>query len=131
MYTFLMNIWNTHLQSYQQKVYKNTPATVKRQIQQPEISTAPAVISTDVALVDNAILHHSLTTEVAVEYREIGSTNPINPTVHNCTENEVHFGMPALGKDSGDNSDKIKESDIIRTTSRQPWAFTDLESCLL
>jgi hypothetical protein len=32
-YTFLMNTWNTLPESYQQRVYKNTLATVKRQIQ--------------------------------------------------------------------------------------------------
>jgi len=31
-YTFLMNIWNTLPESYQQRVYNNTLATVKRQI---------------------------------------------------------------------------------------------------
>jgi hypothetical protein len=31
-YTFLMNTWNTLLESYQQRVYKNTLVTVKRQI---------------------------------------------------------------------------------------------------
>jgi len=33
-YTFLMNTWNTLPESYPQRVYKNTLATVKRQIQQ-------------------------------------------------------------------------------------------------
>jgi len=33
-YAFLMNTWNTLLESYQQRVYNNTLATVKRQIQQ-------------------------------------------------------------------------------------------------
>jgi len=31
-YTFLMNTWNTLPESYQQRVYNNTLATVKRQI---------------------------------------------------------------------------------------------------
>jgi hypothetical protein len=32
-YTFLMNTWHTLPESYQQRVYKNTLATFKRQIQ--------------------------------------------------------------------------------------------------
>jgi len=32
-YTVLMNTWNTLLVSYQERVYRNTFATVKRQIQ--------------------------------------------------------------------------------------------------
>jgi len=55
MYTFLMNIWNTLLESYQQTVYKNTLATVKRQIQHAENTTPAMVISTKAGLVDNAI----------------------------------------------------------------------------
>jgi hypothetical protein len=32
LYTFLINTWNTLLESYQQREYNNTLATVKRQI---------------------------------------------------------------------------------------------------
>jgi hypothetical protein len=35
-YTFLMNTWNALPESYQQRVYIHTLATVKRQIQQEE-----------------------------------------------------------------------------------------------
>jgi len=38
-YTFLMNTWNTLPESYQQRVYKNTLATVKHQIQHAENPT--------------------------------------------------------------------------------------------
>jgi hypothetical protein len=71
-----MNTWNTLLESYQQRVYNNTLVTVKRQIQQVENPTPAAVISTEAARIDNAILGDFLTTEVALEEPEIGSTNP-------------------------------------------------------
>ena len=55
-YTFLMNTWNTLPESYQQRVYNNTLATVKRQIQQAENPTPAVVICVEAARVDNAIL---------------------------------------------------------------------------
>ena len=56
MYTFLMNTWNTLLENNQQRVYKNTLATVKRRIQHAENPTPAEVISVEAARVDNAIL---------------------------------------------------------------------------
>jgi len=55
-YTFLMNTWNTVLESYQQRVFNNTLATVKRQIQQAENPTPTVVISVEAARVDNTVL---------------------------------------------------------------------------
>jgi hypothetical protein len=55
-YTFLINNWNTLPESYQQRVYNNTLATVKRQIQEAENPTPAMVISVEAAHVDNAIL---------------------------------------------------------------------------
>jgi hypothetical protein len=66
-YTFLMNTWNTLPESYQQRVYNNTLATVKHQIQQAENPTPAVVISTEAASVDNAILLDYLTSKVALE----------------------------------------------------------------
>jgi len=66
-YTFLMNTWNTLLESYQQRVYNNTHATVKRQIQQAENPMPAMVISVEAACVDNAILLDRLTPELALE----------------------------------------------------------------
>jgi hypothetical protein len=68
---FLMNTWNTLPESYQQRVYKNTLATVKRQIQQAVTPMPAAVISTEVACVDNAILLDYLTSEVALQEPEV------------------------------------------------------------
>jgi len=44
MNTFLINIWTTIPDSYQQRVYKNTLTTVKRQIEQVENPTPAMVI---------------------------------------------------------------------------------------
>jgi len=50
-YTFLMNTWNTLPESYQQRVYHNTLATVKRQIQQAENPNPGVEISVEAARV--------------------------------------------------------------------------------
>jgi len=116
MYTFLMNTWNTLPESYQQKVYNNTLATVKSQIQQAENPTPAVVISVEAARVDNAILLDYLTSEVALEEPEIGSTDSNIPIDNNCTDDEWHFGMPG---GSGDFEDEGDESDPIPTASRR------------
>ena len=90
-------------------MYKNTLATVKRQIQQAENPTPAMVISVEAARVDNAILLDYLTCEVALEEPEIGCTDPNIPIENNCTDDELHFGMP-LG--SGDYEDEGDESDV-------------------
>jgi hypothetical protein len=53
--TFLMKTWNTLPESYQQRVYNNNLATVKRQIQQAENPTPAVVFSVQAVRVDNAI----------------------------------------------------------------------------
>ena len=123
-YTFLMNTWNTLPESYQQRVYNNTLATVKRQIQQAENPTPAVVISVEAARVDNAILLDYLASEVALEEPEIGSTDPNIPIDNNCTDDELHFGMPG---GSGDFEDEGDESDAITTANRRRRAATELE----
>jgi hypothetical protein len=123
-YTFLMNTWNTPLESYQQRVYNNTLATVKRQIQQAENPTPAVVISMEAARVDNAIPLDYLTSEVALEEPEIGSTDPNIPIDNNCTDDELHFGMPGGSRDFEDEGD---ESDAIPTASRRRRAATELQ----
>jgi len=90
-YTFLMSTWNTLPKSYQQRVYENTLATVKCQIRPAENPTPAEVITTEAARVDNAILLDYLTSEVALEESEIGSTDPNIPIDNNCTDDELHF----------------------------------------
>jgi hypothetical protein len=122
-----MNTWNTLPESYQQRVYKNTLATVKCQIQQAENPTPAAVISTQATHVDNAILVDYLTSEVALEEPEIGSTDPNIPIDNNCMDDELHFGMPQGCEDYDDEGDEIDESDAIPTARRRRRAATELE----
>jgi len=114
-----MNSWNTLPESYQQRVYKNTLATVKRQIQQAENPTPAVVISVEAVHVDNAIFLDYLTSEVALEEPEIRSTDPKIPIDNNCTDNELHFGMPAGSRDYEDEGNESVEHDAIPTASWQ------------
>jgi len=126
-YTFLMNTWNTLPESYQQTVHKNTLATVKRQIKQVENPMPAVVISVEAARVDNAILFDYLASEVALEEPEIGSTDPNILIDNNCTDDELHFGMPGGSgnyEDEGDGSDDL---DAIPTASRRRRPATELE----
>jgi hypothetical protein len=61
-----MNTWNILPESYQQRVYNNTLATVKRQIQQANNRTPSMLIRVDAARVDNAILLDYSASEVAL-----------------------------------------------------------------
>jgi hypothetical protein len=70
-----MITWNTLPESDQQWVYNNTPATVMRQIQQAENPTHAAIIKTEAECADDAILLDNLSSEVALEEPEIGSTD--------------------------------------------------------
>jgi hypothetical protein len=84
-----MNTWNTLPESYQQRVYKNTLATVKHQIHQAKILRLTMVISVEAACVANAIFLDYLTSEMALEEPEIRSTDPSNPLDNNCTDDEL------------------------------------------
>ena len=127
MYTFLMNTWNALPESYQQRVYKISLATVKRQIHQAVNPTPAEVISTEAARVDNAILLDYLTSMVALEESEIGSTDPNIPIDTNCTDDELHFAMPVGCEDYDDNGGKMDVIDAIPTTIQPRWAATELE----
>jgi hypothetical protein len=118
-----MNTWNTLPESYQQRVYNNTLATVKRQIQQAENPAPAVVICVEAALVDNAILLDYWISEVALEEPEVGSTDSNIPIDTNCTDDELHFGMPG---GNGDFEDEGDASDAIHTASRQRLAAIEL-----
>jgi hypothetical protein len=122
-----MNTWNTLPESYQQRVYNNTLATVKHQIQQAENPTPAVVISVEAAWVDDAILHDYLASEVALEVREIGSTDPNIPIDINCTDEELHFGIPGGSGDYNDEGDESDDRDAISTTSRRRRPAMELE----
>jgi len=119
-----MNTWNRLPESYQQRVYDHPLATVKCEIQQAENPTPAVVISVEAAGVDNAILLDYLTSEVALEEPEIGSTDPNIPMDNNCMDNKLHFGMPG---GSGYSEDEGDESDAIPTANRRRRAATELE----
>jgi hypothetical protein len=127
MYTFLMNTWNTLPESYQQRVYNNTHATVKRQIQQAENPTPAVVISVEAARVDNAILLDYFASEVALEEPEIGSTDPNIPIDNNCTDDELHFWMPGGRRDYEDEGDESDDRNAIPTASPRRRPATELE----
>jgi len=86
-----MNTWNALPESYQQRVYNNTLATDKRQIQQAQNPTPSVVIIDKAARLDNAIVLEYLTSEVALEEPEIGITDPNIPIDIKCIDDELHF----------------------------------------
>ena len=107
-------------------MYNNTLATVKHQIQQVEKPTPAMVISEEAAPVDNAILLDCLTSEVALEEPDIGRTDPDISIDNNCTDEELHFGMPGASGDYKDAGDKNDECDAIPTASRRQRAGIQL-----
>jgi len=122
-----MNTCNTLPESYQQRVYNNTLATVKRQIQQAENPTPAVVISVEATRIDNAILVDYLISAVVLEEPEIGSTDPNIPIDNNCTDDELHFGMPGGSGDYEDEGDERDLCDAIPTASRPRRPVTELE----
>jgi hypothetical protein len=119
MYRFLMNTWNTLPESYHQREYKTPLAIVKLRIQQAENPTPAVVISGEAACVTNAILLHYLTSEVALEELEFTSTDPHIPIDNNCTDDELHFGMPGGSGDFEDEGNESDKRDAIPTASQQ------------
>jgi hypothetical protein len=114
-----MNTWNTLPVSYQQRVYNNTLATVKRQIQQAENPTPAVVISMEAALVDNAILLNYLASEVALEEPEIGSGDQNIPIDNNCRDDELHFRRLGRSGDYENEGDERDGHDAIPTTNQR------------
>jgi hypothetical protein len=126
-YTFLMNTWNTLLESYQQRVYNNTLATVKRQVQQAENPTPAVVISVEEAHAENAIVREYLASEVALEDPEIRSTDPNLMIYTICTDDKLHFGMPGGSRDDEDEGDENDNRYVIPTASRTQQPATASE----
>jgi len=77
------------------------------------------VISTEAARGGNGILLVYLTSEVAFEVPEIGSTDPNIPIDTNCTDDKCDFRMPGGCEVDDDEGDEIDDSDAIPTTSRR------------
>jgi hypothetical protein len=122
--TFLMNTWNTPTESYQQSVYNKTLATVNHQIQQADNPTPAVTISSETVCIEDPILHDYLTSEVAIEEREIRSTEANSPIDNNGTNDELHFEIPW---GIGDVEDEGDESDAIPSASCRRRAATELE----
>jgi len=79
----------------------------------------PAVVnSVEAARVANAILLDYLTSEVAVEEPGIASTDPNIQIANNCTDDELHIGMPGGSRDNKDEGDESDMRDTIPTASR-------------
>jgi len=85
------------------------------------------VINVEAARVANAIRLDYLTSEVALEQPEIGSTDPNIPIDNNCMDDELHFGMPGGSGDYEDEGNESNVHDAIPTTSRRRWPATKLE----
>jgi len=126
-YTFVMNTSNPLPESYQQGVYKKTPATVMRQIQQVENPKPAKVISMEAALVHNASHLDYLTFEVALEEPDIGSTDPNIPIDINCTDDELHFGILWARGDYEHECDESINCNAIPTACLRRWPIIELE----
>jgi hypothetical protein len=110
-----MNTWNTLPESYQQRVYNNTLATVKHQIQQAENPMPAMLIRVEALCVDNAILLEYFASEVALEEPEITSTDPNILINNNCTADELQFVMPGGSGIHEDEGDERDDRDAIPT----------------
>ena len=126
-YTFMLSIWNTLPESYQKRVYNNTLATVKRWIQQAENPTPAVLISVEAARVDKAIVIDYLASEVVLEELGIGSAYPNIPIDNNCSDDELHFGMPGGSGDNEDEGDESDHRDAIATASWRQRPATELQ----
>jgi hypothetical protein len=117
-YTFLMNTWNTLPESYQLRVYHNTLASVRRQIQQAENPKCAVVISVEAACVDTAIVLDYLASKVALEEPVIGSTESNILISNNDTDDELQFGIAGGSGDYEDERDESDVPDAIPTANR-------------
>ena len=108
-------------------MYKQTLATVKHQIQQAENPTTAVVISVDAACVDNDIILHYLTSEMALEEPEIRSTHPNIPKDNNYTLDQLHLGMRGGSRDYKDGGDERDKHHAMPTASWRRPAATELE----
>jgi len=140
-----MNTWNTLPDSYHQRGYKITLATLKCQIQQAENPTPDVVICVEVEHVVNATLLDYLTSEVAhvenathldylnsevvLEEIEIRITDRNIPIDKNSTDAEQHLAMRGGSRGFEDEGDERDELDAIPTTCLRRWHAAELERC--
>jgi hypothetical protein len=115
---FSMNTWNTLPESYQQRVYNITVATVKHQKKQAEKPAPPMANSIEPTSIHMTILLDYLTTEMALAEPENRSTEPEIPIHKICTNYELHFGLPG---GSSDYEDSVDDSDIAEAIPTSCW----------
>jgi hypothetical protein len=85
------------------------------------------LISVEAARVDNAFVLDYLTSEVALQKPQIGSTDPNIPIDNNCTYDALHFGMAGGSGDYEDEGDESDKRDAIPTSSQRQRPTTELE----
>jgi hypothetical protein len=68
-----------------------------------------------------------MTSEFALEEHEIRSTDPNIPIDNNCTDDELHFGMPGASGEYKDEVDECDYRDAFPTSSRRCWSATQPE----
>jgi hypothetical protein len=76
------------------------------------------LISVEAACVDNAFVLDYLTSEVALQKPQIGSTYPNIPIDNNCTYDALHFGIPGGSGDYEDEGDESDKRDAIPNSSQ-------------
>jgi hypothetical protein len=81
----------------------------------------------DAPRVDNAIRLDYWACEVAREEHLIGSTDPNIPINNNCTDDELHFGMPGGSGDYEEAGDDSGVRYAMPTASQQRLPVTELE----
>jgi hypothetical protein len=86
----------------------------------------PEVISMHAAHIDNVILLEYITSKVALEEPEIGSTAPKIQTDNNYMDGKQRFGMPGDHEDYESEGDKIDESDAMPINGERQLAANDL-----
>jgi len=87
---------------------------------------ADVAISIEAVRVDNDMLLDYLTSKVALEEAQIGSTDPNIPIGNNCMDDEMYLGMPGCSGDYEDEGDEINERDAISAASLRRQAVTEL-----
>jgi len=84
------------------------------------------VISMEAAHVDHAIQTDYLTSDVALEEPEIGSTDPNILIDNNCLDDKLHFSMPVGSRDYEDEGDESDVCDAISGASHPRLPATEL-----
>jgi hypothetical protein len=125
--TIMMNTWNILPESYQQRVYIITSATVKGRNRQVENQLAAVVIRIEAAHVDNVIPHYRLTSNVGLHDLEIRRTDPNITTDNYCMDFKIPCGMPQGNGEYENKGDKSNQYDTIPTISGLQWAGSELE----